>query len=77
MKYKSLKVTMKDYICYHKGQKITSYIDLINEEATKGYSLFQILALPNEEPNTQLTLDIILQQNNTTTNKTYTQGYPF
>lgn len=75
MKYKSLKVEMKNYCCYFQGEEIESYIDLINEEVTKGYSLFQILAIPNEDPNIQLTLDIILEK--IPERNAYGQGYPF
>ncbi|MDI9218222.1 MULTISPECIES: hypothetical protein [Clostridium] len=75
MKYKILKVSMINYKLYYEGKEIDSYIDLINKYSKYGYSLSQVLSLPSEDTSTQLTLDIILQRDDSTS--PYNQGFPY
>ena len=71
--YKKLNITLTDGKMFFGKNEIDNYIDIINDFASYGWKLNQILALPSHEKNTLLNLEIILE----TENEQLFQGFSY
>lgn len=71
--YKKLDITVKSNKLIFEEKEVDNYIDIINNYASYGWTLNQILALPSEDNTSLITLQIILE----TENENLFQGYSY